>query len=118
MKGGDGDVLKPKLLKSFNNLLPNCPDKDRPKILKCVEGKKIEENQLDPKLIILRTAAAYIRHEYTNYNKMVSSAGRYKARMNVNKQVEDTMRVWRTRQKTWDEYQRNFTGKVFNQERG
>ena len=107
-------MISPEGLRSFNNLLPNCPDECRPKLIRRVDRKKIEENGLDPKIIILRVAAAYIRHERTNYNKLIPSLGKYKARMKVNKEVEDTMRMWRTRDLSWEMYKKNFRGKIIH----
>ena len=112
-------MITPKLLRSFNNLLPNCPDGDKVQLLSHVKSKRIEEKGLDPKIVILRLAAAYVRHHYTTYDKVVHKLGKEKARMKVVKEVEYVMKKWRTRETNsmlaWEVYKNNFSGRVFNQ---
>lgn len=111
-------MLTPKLLRSFNNLLPNCPDEAKSQLLNHVKNKRIVEKGLDPKIVILRLAAAYVRHHYTEYDKVVHKLGKEKARMKVVKEVEQVMKKWRTRESNptlaWEIYKNNFSGKVFD----
>ena len=114
-------MVNPNILRSFNNLLPNCPDKDKMELLEHVDKKRIEKNGLDPKVVILRLTGAYIRHHYTSYDKIVGKDGKEKARIKIAEKVDNIMKRWRTREidpmLAWNVYKNNFSGRVFTNEK-
>ena len=124
-----------KVFKLVSKILPSCTPKDSYEIATKVIHRVQKGDSdwgVDPKLVILRITASHVRHNYTNYEDIITSIGRLEARSATNKQVDSTINAWRQRtnvasvevkiktstenvvkeEDDWDVYIKNFPGRI------